>query len=60
MEDAHRVELSYAKDPDSSYFAVFDGHGGAKFASYCSSHLHLCLQRDSAFSKIECTCVHFR
>ena len=52
MEDAHSVQLNYAGDPDSSYFAVFDGHGGAKFAEYCSTHLHLHLHNDPAFSKM--------
>ena len=50
MEDAHSVQLGYADDPHSSYFAVFDGHGGAKFANYCSSQLYLNLQNDPAFS----------
>ena len=51
MEDAHCVQLRYARNPDSAYFAVFDGHGGARFAEYCSSHLHRRLQNDPAFSK---------
>lgn len=51
MEDAHSVHLHFAQDPDSAYFAVFDGHGGSKFAQYCGSQLHHCLQRDPAFSK---------
>ena len=50
MEDAHSVKLGYADDPDSSYFAVFDGHGGAKFADYCSLHLSQYLQNNPAFS----------
>ena len=54
MEDAHSVQLGYTRDPESSYFAVFDGHGGAKFAEYCSTHLHLHLQNNPAFSK---TCM---
>ena len=51
MEDAHCVELGYAGDPESAFFAVFDGHGGAKFAKHCSSRLSQYLQNDSAFSE---------
>jgi len=41
MEDAHQhiLELS-PDDPEASFFAVFDGHGGAKVAQYSSIHLH--------------------
>lgn len=41
MEDAHQhiLELS-PEDPEASYYAVFDGHGGAKIAKYASIHLH--------------------
>ena len=51
MEDAHCIQLKYAQDPDSAYCAVFDGHGGPKFAWYCGKELHLCLQRQESFSK---------
>ncbi|CAI8020910.1 Probable protein phosphatase 2C T23F11.1 [Geodia barretti] len=49
MEDAHSVELGFAQDPESAYFAVFDGHGGAKFAQLCGSRLSHYLETDSAF-----------
>ena len=52
MEDAHSVELGYAGNPDSAYFAVFDGHGGAKFAKHCGDHLSRYLQADPSFSEI--------
>jgi protein phosphatase 2C family protein 2/3 len=49
MEDAHSVDLGFAQDPDSAYFAVFDGHGGAKFAQLCGSRLSHYVETDPAF-----------
>lgn len=40
MEDAHTHILSLPDDPGTAFFAVFDGHGGAKVAEYAGRHLH--------------------
>ncbi|XP_022236771.1 probable protein phosphatase 2C T23F11.1 [Limulus polyphemus] len=40
MEDAHTHLLSLLEDKDAAFFAVYDGHGGAKVAQYAGSHLH--------------------
>lgn len=40
MEDAHTHILELKEDPDSMFFAVYDGHGGGKIAAYVSKHLH--------------------
>ena len=40
MEDAHVHLLSLPEDETSSFFAVFDGHGGSQVAHYASEHLH--------------------
>ena len=41
MEDAHTHILSLApEDPNAAFFAVYDGHGGAKVAQYAGNHLH--------------------
>lgn len=41
MEDAHTQRLNLSPgDPHASFFAVYDGHGGAKVASYAGEHLH--------------------
>lgn len=40
MEDAHTHILSMPDDPSASFFAVFDGHGGADVAQYAGKHLH--------------------
>ncbi|XP_013789962.1 probable protein phosphatase 2C T23F11.1 isoform X2 [Limulus polyphemus] len=40
MEDAHTHLLSLPEDHGASFFAVYDGHGGAKVAQYAGSHLH--------------------
>lgn len=45
MEDAH-VALQNAS---LAFFGVFDGHGGARAAKYCSKHLHSNLLEQSAF-----------
>jgi len=37
QEDAHNAILNY--DNETSFFAVYDGHGGAEIALYCSQHL---------------------
>jgi len=39
MEDAHIVLLSVPDDPEATYLAVFDGHGGNKIARYACDHL---------------------
>lgn len=40
MEDSHTHILSLPDDPGSAFFAVYDGHGGAKVAEYAGKHLH--------------------
>ncbi|KAJ8950980.1 hypothetical protein NQ318_006364 [Aromia moschata] len=40
MEDSHTHILSLPDDPDTAFFAVYDGHGGAKIAEYAGKHLH--------------------
>ncbi|XP_041461693.1 probable protein phosphatase 2C T23F11.1 [Lytechinus variegatus] len=39
MEDAHTMILSIDGE-NASFFAVYDGHGGAKVARYAGEHLH--------------------
>ncbi|KAI9311384.1 phosphatase 2C-like domain-containing protein [Dichotomocladium elegans] len=39
MEDAHTTIPEY-KDTGASFFAVYDGHGGALVAKYSGEHLH--------------------
>ncbi|CAJ0942558.1 unnamed protein product, partial [Mesorhabditis belari] len=40
MEDAHTHLLSLPDDPNTAFFAVYDGHGGAKVSQYAGIHLH--------------------
>lgn len=40
MEDSHTHILSLPDDPGTAFFAVYDGHGGAKIAEYAGKHLH--------------------
>eukprot|EP00753_Platysulcus_tardus_P022588 PLAT9792.1.p1 GENE.PLAT9792.1~~PLAT9792.1.p1 ORF type:complete len:347 (-),score=120.03 PLAT9792.1:88-1128(-) len=51
MEDRFAAVGSYAGDADSSFFAVYDGHGGAEAATYCSKRLHAVLEEQLALSK---------
>lgn len=40
MEDAHTHLLSLPDDHEAAFFAVYDGHGGAKVAKYAGCHVH--------------------
>lgn len=40
MEDSHTHILSLPDDPGTSFFAVYDGHGGSTVAQYAGKHLH--------------------
>lgn len=41
MEDAHTNLLSLPGDPNASFFAVFDGHGGSTASKYAGEFMHL-------------------
>lgn len=47
QEDAHNCILNF--DANTSFFAVYDGHGGAEVAQYCSIHLPTFLKKLSAY-----------
>lgn len=51
MEDAHTQLLSTQNDRNSAFFAVYDGHGGAKVAEYAGNHLHERIFNQSHFSE---------
>lgn len=40
MEDSHVYILNMPEDPETSYFAVFDGHGGSQISRFASQYLH--------------------
>ncbi|KAJ6215891.1 hypothetical protein RDWZM_010391 [Blomia tropicalis] len=49
MEDAHTILLSMPNDPSASFFAVFDGHGGAKVANYAAENLYKCVNTNPLY-----------
>ncbi|XP_072170753.1 probable protein phosphatase 2C T23F11.1 [Diadema setosum] len=51
MEDAHTQLLAIDEDEDAAFFAVYDGHGGAKVAQYAGQHLHRKLANQSAYKR---------
>lgn len=53
MEDAHTHILSLHDDKNAAFFAVYDGHGGAKVAEYAGHHLHERIFSQQAYSKRE-------
>ncbi|VIO91014.1 probable protein phosphatase 2C, putative [Brugia malayi] len=40
MEDAHIHLLAIPDDTQAAFFAVYDGHGGARVSQYAGIHLH--------------------
>ncbi len=52
MEDASCIRLPLHDDPDSAYFAVFDGHGSQRFADYCGEEMHKQLLADSSYGNV--------
>ncbi|XP_035900029.1 probable protein phosphatase 2C T23F11.1 [Anopheles stephensi] len=51
MEDSHTHILSLPDDPGTSFFAVYDGHGGAKVAEYAGKHLHKYITRRPEYAE---------
>jgi len=49
QEDAHNCILNY--DTKTSFFAVYDGHGGHEVASYCADHLPDFLKTTEAYKE---------
>uniref|UniRef100_A0A1A9WC98 protein-serine/threonine phosphatase n=1 Tax=Glossina brevipalpis TaxID=37001 RepID=A0A1A9WC98_9MUSC len=51
MEDSHTHILSLPDDPGTSFFAVYDGHGGATVAQYAGKHLHKFILKRPEYSE---------
>ncbi|XP_068629424.1 protein phosphatase 1G isoform X2 [Battus philenor] len=47
QEDSHNTILNY--DTDTAFFAVYDGHGGAEVATYCSQNLPEYIRNTDAY-----------
>jgi len=51
MEDASTALLGFEEDKEASFFAVFDGHGGAGVAHYAGQNAHFRVIQDEEFAK---------
>lgn len=51
MEDAHTQLLSLENDKKAAFFAVYDGHGGARVAEYAGNHLHNKITSQSSYKE---------
>ncbi|KAK1603100.1 hypothetical protein QYE76_017815 [Lolium multiflorum] len=49
MEDAHTSILDLDHTGSTSFFGVYDGHGGANVALYCANRFHTELLRDEDY-----------
>ncbi|XP_037449869.1 probable protein phosphatase 2C 21 [Triticum dicoccoides] len=49
MEDAHSTILDLDDSSSTSFFGVYDGHGGANVALYCAKRLHNELVNDEDY-----------
>lgn len=48
MEDSHLAQLNF-NDKNHCLFAVFDGHGGAEVAKFCSKYFVSCLVKNQNY-----------
>lgn len=51
MEDAHTHLLAVPDDNEAAFFAVYDGHGGAKVSQYAGIHLHRTIATHSLYAE---------
>lgn len=51
MEDAHIHLLAVPDDTQAAFFAVYDGHGGAKVSQYAGIHLHKLIATNSHYGQ---------
>ncbi|XP_038714086.1 probable protein phosphatase 2C 21 [Tripterygium wilfordii] len=49
MEDAHQAYLDFDSSTATSFFGVYDGHGGKAVAKFCAKHLHQQVLRHEAY-----------
>eukprot|EP00252_Welwitschia_mirabilis_P024223 TRINITY_DN7105_c0_g1_i1.p1 TRINITY_DN7105_c0_g1~~TRINITY_DN7105_c0_g1_i1.p1 ORF type:complete len:337 (+),score=75.30 TRINITY_DN7105_c0_g1_i1:360-1370(+) len=49
MEDAHATVLDL--DNSTSFFGVYDGHGGKVVAKFCAKYLHMQVLRNEAYAQ---------
>ncbi|TKW05256.1 hypothetical protein SEVIR_7G164300v4 [Setaria viridis] len=57
MEDAHTAVLQLDAATATSFFGVYDGHGGPAVSRYCGKHLHVELRKHPQFHRYPITAL---
>ena len=52
MEDFHCIKQALGKNPNLSYFSIFDGHGGKEVASFLSLNFHRILVKEINYANL--------
>jgi protein phosphatase 1L len=62
MEDTYQSQYNLNGDPNSGFFAVFDGHGGARASAFAARVLHklVCEKLKSCESAVQALDIAFR
>uniref|UniRef100_K3YDL9 protein-serine/threonine phosphatase n=1 Tax=Setaria italica TaxID=4555 RepID=K3YDL9_SETIT len=57
MEDSHTAVLQLDAATATSFFGVYDGHGGPAVSRYCGKHLHVELRKHPQFHRYPITAL---
>jgi len=53
MEDAHTIQLSMEKHPESAFLGIFDGHSGSSCSKFVSEQLHKNIDNLAQFNETD-------
>lgn len=57
MEDAHTIQLSMEKHPESAFFGIFDGHSGSSCSKFIAEVLHKNIDNLNQFGETDLATV---